>query len=52
MTRFTINSVCEHCVLKRDDFKNAQLFKEHYKNHQGENFDSKICGKFFATNRK
>ena len=53
MTRFNINSVCYHCGLKREDFKNAKLFKEHYKNHLvGENFDYKICGKFFATKRK
>ena len=53
MVRFSVNSVCDYCGMKRGELS-ASGFKEHYKSHLGLEFkcDAINCKKSFPTKKR
>ena len=53
MVRFSVNSVCDYCGIKRGDLSTSG-FKEHYKSHLGLDFkcDAINCKKSFPTKKR
>ena len=54
--RYTIerypNSVCDKCGVKRTDFKNAFLNKQHYELHEDLELPCNYCPKTLPNKRK
>ena len=45
MKNFTKNSLCDICGIKKKDFKNLRLFKQHYDQHTELSLPCKQCDK-------
>ena len=52
MTYFSKNSVCDICGLRRTDFKNAFMYKQHYELHEDLELPCINCPKTFPNKRK